>query len=94
VSARLHLSWSPWSSHELARLKGMAAAGLTAKQAARELGRAECGVKCKAMRAGIRFPRKGWRQPGPGRPSEFEIFAAATARASAQLKEAIARTGA
>ena len=64
----------------------MAAAGLTMAYAANELGRAHCAVKCKAMRLGIRFPRKGWRQPGPGFHRDYELDAIIGSR---RLRDAI-----
>jgi hypothetical protein len=74
MARRFNLSWQRWSAADVNQLRRFAAAGMTMKGAADAIGRAHCAVKCKAMREGISFPRKGWRQPGPGREPDHPLL--------------------
>lgn len=46
---------APWQARELKRLRALARARLSARLAARELGRTPGAVKYKAMVEGVRF---------------------------------------
>jgi hypothetical protein len=65
TSARKH-----WSPDELALLRQLAARGVSAPQAAGQLGRSTGAVQQKAMELGLSLTRvnsTAWWQPGRGR---------------------------
>jgi hypothetical protein len=85
MARRFNLSWQRWNSADVDQLRRSAAAGMTMKEAADAIGRAHCAVKCKAMREGIRFPRKGGKPGARGQWCEVRN----PVEGSAKLKDAI-----
>jgi hypothetical protein len=55
MAKRLANSGAGWSSSDLKTLKALAKSGITAAEAAKQLGRTAAAVQQKAMRAGISF---------------------------------------